>query len=686
MFRHFAYIIVFCSWGNHCFSQVEAITLSAEKRHIRNGTSREWSEFPATSEHREFKIIFPFKAKAAETTLRLRQRDVKQDWEILLNGQKLGMLVTDEQDMVVYYSIPKGALKKRDNELLIKCTSEEVDDIEVGPLKLELRSLTTLLSEATVELQVVESSSRNPLPGRFTIINDDGSLQMLGAQPKADLAIRQGVVYTANGKALVTLPAGKYKLFAGRGFEYGVDSVAVELKPGDKVKKVLEITREVDTEGWISCDTHIHTFTYSRHGDATMEERAVTIAGEGIELPVMTDHNIYVDVTPFAEAMGVQRYFTPVMGDELTTKVGHFNVFKTYKGNKVFNHEAKNWDDIRKNINDQNNSRVIILNHARDVHNGFRPFGPQRHLSSAGTSIDFIRFPANAMEVLNSGSQQSERMNLFKDWFGMLNRGYYLTPVGSSDSHDVSRYIVGQGRTYIKGYDGNPGNINVDSAIMNFKEGRVMVSMGLMTKIKVNGQFGPGDIAPASDTIDVTVEVWGPGWAKADHVELYANGVKIREESLTGDNKAGLKWQKTWRIPSPSHDIFLAAIAEGPAIARPFWSLAKPYQPTSLDWTPRFMGSTGAVWVDADKNEIQDPAYYYATVIMDASEGRMDKIMNDLRAYDRSVAIQVAMLLWTHGKNLDSEEIMEALKSASDETKTGFEIFMKEIDALQAAK
>src|SRR5690606_34345266 len=110
-------------------------------------------------------------------------------------------------------------------------------------------------------------------------------------------------------------------------FEYGVDSVHLELDAGDQIEKALRIRREVPTEGWVSSDIYIHTLTHSGHGDATLEDRAITIAGEGIELPVLTDHNINVDLTPTVKTLGLDRYFTPVTGNEVTTRVGHFNVF-----------------------------------------------------------------------------------------------------------------------------------------------------------------------------------------------------------------------------------------------------------------------------------------------------------------------------------------------------------------------
>ena len=100
------------------------------------------------------------------------------------------------------------------------------------------------------------------------------------------------------------------------------------------------------------------------------------------------------------------------------------------------------------------------------------------------------------MEVINSGSQQSNIMTLYNDWFGMMNHGYYLTPVGSSDSHDVSRFTVGQGRTYIKTSDANVSTIDVEDAISNFIEGKVLVSLGLLTTVSVDGKYGPGDICP----------------------------------------------------------------------------------------------------------------------------------------------------------------------------------------------
>ena len=89
--------------------------------------------------------------------------------------------------------------------------------------------------------------------------------------------MRPGVIYTSTGKARFGLPRGKYTLYAGRGFEYSLAQTSVSVMPGDRSKKTLAIRREVPTQGYVACDTHVHTLTHSGHGDATVLERMITL-------------------------------------------------------------------------------------------------------------------------------------------------------------------------------------------------------------------------------------------------------------------------------------------------------------------------------------------------------------------------------------------------------------------------
>src|SRR5437879_1264864 len=157
-------------------------------------------------------------------------------------------------------------------------------------------------------------------------------------------------------------------------------------------------------------------------------------------------------------------------------------------------------------------------------------------------------------------------MATYRDWFALLNHGYRVTAVAASDSHDVSRFIVGQGRSYVACDDSDPGKINVAEACESFRQGRVLVSLGLLTELTVNEKFGVGDLATGlGKTLKIKVQVRGPSWVHADRVELFANGIRIREQTFErrreqGDTKAGIQENSqtvVWNIPRPAHDVYL---------------------------------------------------------------------------------------------------------------------------------
>ncbi|HUE73300.1 MAG TPA: CehA/McbA family metallohydrolase, partial [Pirellulaceae bacterium] len=496
------------------------------------------------------------------------------------------------------------------------------------------------------------------------------------------LAVRPGIVYTASGQARFGLPAGKYTVYAGRGFEYSLDRQEIEVEPRRTVQRQLRIRREVPTEGWVACDTHVHTLTHSGHGDATAAERMITLAGEGIELPIATDHNVHVDHGPLARQMDVRQYFTPVIGNEVTTSVGHFNVFPVRAGAAVPNHRPTDWKTIFDNIYRTPDVKVVILNHARDLHSGVRPFGPKLHNAVVGENLEGWQLRANAMEVINSGAVQSDPLQLFRDWMAMLNRGLSLTPVGASDSHDVGRHFVGQGRTYIRARDDDPSAISIDEAVHNFVQGRVMVSYGLLTELTVDGRFGPGEMAPAiADTIDVAVRVLGPHWVTAEKVTLYANGQPIRESAIVNDGTKstiadGVLWTGGWQIPRFQHDVHLVAIAQGPGIKGLYWKTAKPYQPMSPDWKPLVIGASGAIWLDADGDGRKTPAYDYAQRLVAASGGDLPALIKSLANYDEAVAAQAAHLWQQPCGSLLSDESQAALKAAAPHTARGIRTYL----------
>jgi len=651
-------ICTFFLHGTFCAAQP---VLDAKLHHLRSGQEIEWDEYAAEPEAHEYILKFTAVKNETEQTLRLRQRDVKQAWNIRLNDKKLGLLLQDEKDTVIFFKLPPGALIDGENQLKISCDAAAglaSDDIEIGDIRLLPTPLSESLSQSTLNLHVSENNE--PIPARLTIVDENNSLISLATPSSDTLAVRPGVIYTSNGDAKISLPAGHYTIYAGRGFEYSLDSTTVDLKPADTAEHQFKINRIVQSPGYISCDTHIHTFTYSRHGDATLEERLLTLAGENIELAIATDHNLQIDYSETARKLGVDKYFTPVIGNEVTTAAqGHFNIFPIPANSKLLNFRAASWDALATNISKiASPNPVIILNHARDLHGGFRPDDPSRFISIAGQRIDARKLPANAMEVINSGAVMSDYMLLYRDWFGLLNRGQKITPIGASDSHDVSRYIVGQARTYIRCDDSNPGKINIDQARQNLLDGKVLVSYGLLTDMTVNEKFHSGELVPSPKTIEVDITVQSPPWSRASRLALFANGIEIK--SVEFPPRPGRRWQTHFSLPKPKHDIYLVALATGPGITANYWQCAKPYQPTSTHITPYVLGSTGAVFIDADGNEKFDSAFDYAQKIIESDK----PLATELKNFDAAVAAQVASLL-QQGNPEHFEEACKPLSSFS---------------------
>jgi hypothetical protein len=676
--------LLFAAWlGGLPGARGESRLLDGRSYHLGTPGFPEWQEFEGRTPHgRRLDLQFNATNNPTEHTLLLRQRDVKQSWQVQLNGKRLGNLVAMETPLVHSLAVPPGALRDGENTLSI-VPPNATDDIIVGEFKLDSVPLQQALRQATLEVQINDTDSKAGLPCRITIVDNHGDLAAL-ARPSTNgppLAVRPGVVYTGDGRIELGLLPGDYTVYASRGFEFGVSTQRVSVAAGEKKKVSLQIRREVPTGGWAACDTHIHTLTFSGHGDAALDERMLTIAGEGIEVAVATDHNHHTDYSEAALRMRLNSHFRSVIGNEVTTKNGHFNAFPIRPGSAVVDAKIEGWSALLKAARETPGVQVITLNHPRDLHSGFIPLGPTNFNAASGEHRRAADLNFDALEVITSAAMQSDIMLLVRDWFALLNRGHRLTAVGSSDTHDVSRFILGQGRTYVACNDGNPGNIDVDEVCRNLKAGRALVSLGLLANLTVNDRFKVGDLATnLSPEVRVTVAVTGPSWVTADRVELFADGMKIREQTVKPASVAE-KLVVTWRLPRPAHDVYLVAIASGPGVTAPYWEIPRPYQPSSKAFTSRVFGATNPVWVDADGDGRFTSANGYARMLIAKHGPAPEKLLPTLAGYDEAVAAQAASLCESAGSDVRSAEFVRHLQAVSEATRRGFAAFAATLPA-----
>ncbi|HYF37976.1 MAG TPA: CehA/McbA family metallohydrolase, partial [Prosthecobacter sp.] len=529
-------------------------------------------------------------------------------------------------------------------------------------------------------ISVTDKDNGQPLPCRLTIVDEQGTLVPVLSMMPAKTAARAGVVYVSDGQAKLGLRAGSYTLYATRGFEYSRASQKLNLEAGATASIALQLTREVPTPGLIACDTHVHSLEFSGHGDATAAERAITVAGEGIELPIATDHNVYADYDPATRGTDTGKHFTNVIGTEVTTPTGHFNAFPVATTQLPLpNHKLTDWPQLMSSIRAVPGMQVVILNHPRDTHNQFIPFAPENFNAVTGENLRGAPFSFDGMELINSGAMQSDLMRTFRDWFALLNHGYRITAVGSSDCHDVSRFIVGQGRSYIAAKDDVPGAIDVAAACRSFKEGRVYPSLGLLTRIKVEDRFEAGDLATVIGAqMRVRITVFGPSWISADTVALYQNGVKVREEAIPLEPARVEKFSAEWTLPRPMHDAHIVAIATGPGVTENYWRLASPYQPTGRKRRLRVIGATNPVWLDANQDgEFTAPRLQAEALLKGLpADAAPAAVVDALKTADEAVAVQAAAILQKSGADLRGSEFSTATAAASASVRNGFAAYL----------
>ena len=225
---------------------------------------------------------------------------------------------------------------------------------------------------AILAFEVLDVSG-SPIPARLTFVGPLGEEPDLFASPSPaplEIAARKNVVYARSGRARISVSSGHYRIFASRGLEWSLDSTELELVGGKEASWTARLERELDTTGWIGGDFHLHTLTYSGHGDANLEERVIALLGEGVEFAVATDHNHHTDYAPTMDALGVgASELFAVTGNEVSTPIGHMNAFPLDPARAPVDSSLADANELFRLIRAETNASgvvpVIQLNHPR---------------------------------------------------------------------------------------------------------------------------------------------------------------------------------------------------------------------------------------------------------------------------------------------------------------------------------
>jgi hypothetical protein len=217
------------------------------------------------------------------------------------------------------------------------------EEVEIGP---------ALPTPATVEVRVSDEAGVR-MPAKVQLIALDAKGAPLETDGRRLVPLGEGrlgnglrsVSFLESGEGTIAVEPGRYAVLVARGVEYGIHLERdVTLSAGQRLLVDALVAREVDSEGWMSVDMHLHS-TPSFDSGMPVPRRVRTAVTEGIELAVSTDHDVHSDYLPSIVDMQLEPFVKTAIGAEITTlEQGHFIGFPlTYDELEVPSHGAHDW-------------------------------------------------------------------------------------------------------------------------------------------------------------------------------------------------------------------------------------------------------------------------------------------------------------------------------------------------------
>jgi len=459
----------------------------------------------------------------------------------------------------------------------------------------------------------IHDRNGNRIPGRLTFTRAGESNPDLfpGVEARpTNLAVRKNVVYCLSGADRITVPAGTYEVYATRGIEWSAAKTTLEVEAGETSTWSAELIQEVGTRGFISGDFHLHTLTHSGHGDSNMQERIISLIGEGVEFAVATDHNHNTDYGPTIDELQGWDHITGVVGNEVSTPIGHFNVFPLDAERPPVGASATDANELFKLLRAETNpygvTPVIQLNHPRwggidyFTQTGLDPITGESASPNWSSEFDTIELlnenegwgyhDADTTQLETGSSQHS----VLQDWYNLLNRGQRPFIVGNSDSHTVHHNFAGYPRNYVLSEARGSGSIDPVEIADSLRRGQVFTTNGPFVQFSVGETTTSGDTGTETGRVMVQVRVRTPSWIFVDRVKIVVDGDVRHEvllEPLVGVD-GSISWREVKQVLILGHDSWVHVIVEGDESMEPIVTGGRrPVLPLAI---------TNPIWVDTD--------------------------------------------------------------------------------------
>lgn len=393
-----------------------------------------------------------------------------------------------------------------------------------------------LARTGTLSVVAKDSATNEGLPVRVQVIPQSAPPI---APPEWGIAQEtEGRLYQTfpmDGVAKLPVPPGAHRLIVSRGFEYELFDQTVTAEVGKTTDVPVSLVRSVDTTGVMCADFHIHS-NFSADSDDTALEKVVSAVGDGLELPISSEHEWIIDFRPIIQKLGIGKFASSFPSEELTTfGFGHFGVIPANPNPNATNNGAVDWvgkspPEMFTQVHARPEKPALIVNHPNSA--GFQGYFSSTNFDNASAkgrdglwSDEF-----EAMEVFNDSDFEKNRAASVKSWFSLLNAGKTVWAVGSSDSHHWRGSPVGYPRTCMKFGHDDPQKATPEIVRDFVKTGQSVISGGLSMTVEGPGGVGPGGKATAG-AYKVTVR--SASWVDANDLEVLVDGETVKTLPLS---------------------------------------------------------------------------------------------------------------------------------------------------------
>jgi len=480
----------------------------------------------------------------------------------------------------------------------------------------------------------------HPIPAKIVLEPRSPQRPALPAALGEMWAAQPIVVFSADGTARVPVFPGSWHVTFSHGFEYDAPTTDVDAPAGGSTTASGTLNHLVDTTGWVSGDFHIHA-QGSADADDLLGQKVLAFAGEGVEVPVSTEHEFIGDFGPAARALGLSPFMHTIAGTELTTTTtGHFNIFPLAQVAGALNAGGFVWYD--KTI-----PQVMAEAKARLTPDGATPIVQMNHPRTAGMAyLDAVGFDPNSFSAGNLPGQSANFMTAWDamevwngppfytfegcqgalagdlncldlapyhptafDWFAFLDRGLRVSGTGNSDSHNASLREVGYPRNYLYLGADDPAAVTDAQVAAALRAMKVTISGGPFLTIATPdtgiGGLAQPDFSTGTPIVHLTVKVQAPPWMGAlDHVDIWegdtsVNGAHIEKSiDLSADPALStLRLNTKVDITLGTADTWLLATVRGPVDSQfeshALWPVVQEPVPPYAITNPIFIDTNG---------------------------------------------------------------------------------------------